>query len=114
IVCGMASTISCASCSDVLSPSIQRMLRLAYLIAMSGERARSEGSALQNGRERTDEAGHDIFALKPLFGGDDCLGAVGAIHTGQAALRVDDPHEPGARGQPVSHLAEHLAWPIAR
>src|SRR3989442_15311419 len=32
----MASTISCASCSDVLSPSIQRMLRLAYLIAMSG------------------------------------------------------------------------------
>src|SRR6267143_6448990 len=36
IVCGMASTISCASCSDDLSPSIQRMLRLAYLIAMSG------------------------------------------------------------------------------
>src|SRR2546425_2109800 len=32
----MASTISCASCSDDLSPSIHRMLRLAYLIAMSG------------------------------------------------------------------------------
>src|SRR3989442_15298718 len=32
----MASTISCASSSDDLSPSIHRMLRLAYLIAMSG------------------------------------------------------------------------------
>src|SRR3989442_9081557 len=110
----MASTISCASCSDDLSPSIYRMLRLAYPIAMFGERARSEGSALQNGRERADEAGHDVFALKHLVGGDDCLGAVGAIHTGQAALRVHDPHEPGARGQPVSHFAEDLPRPIAR
>ncbi len=58
---------------------------------------RPDRNPLHNSRERAGEAGHDVLALKSLFGGDNCLGAVGAIHTGQAALRVHDPHEPGAR-----------------
>src|SRR5437773_1806873 len=45
-------------------------------------------ACLKNRRERAGEAGHDVFALQRLFGGDDCLGAVGAIHTGQAALGI--------------------------
>src|SRR5260370_29469042 len=70
MVCGMASTISCASRSDDLSPSIHRMLRLAYLIAMSGgwalrvydERHKEGAEASQSNRATGSATSSDVAA----------------------------------------------------
>ena len=68
--------------------------------------------SLQDRVERAGETGEHVLAIERPLRADGRLGFVLSIDVRHAMHGVDDPHEPRARGEPVTDLAEDVAGAI--
>src|SRR4029077_9599899 len=68
-----------------------------------GSRANKDPSSgwQQYGFEKAAKPRQHVLSIEAAVGGHEGLAAVVAIDPCEPALRVDDPHEPRSRGEPI-------------